>query len=170
MVLIVVAWELGTDSRGLLLGEAMLPENRERVREVMASFPEVEDVLRLLTMHLGPNSALVNAEVHLVDGMETDQIEDLLERMTRAIRHEVPEVNQTFIELHPAGRTGGRPATARPLPVLWRRPGARLVREHDREETNERKDTRDGDTRLVCSGGLVSGALSVRAFAEGARS
>lgn len=108
VVLIAVAWELGTDSRGLLLGEAMLPENRERVREVMDSFPEVEDVLRLLTMHLGPNSALVNAEVHLVDGMETDQIEDLLERITLAIRREVPEVDQTFIELHPAGRAGGR--------------------------------------------------------------
>jgi cation diffusion facilitator family transporter len=106
VVLIIVAWELGTESRGLLLGEAMLPENRERVREVMASFPEVEDVLRLLTMHLGPNSALVNAEVHLVDGLKTDKIEDLLERMTRAIRREVPEVNHTFIELHPAGRAG----------------------------------------------------------------
>jgi divalent metal cation (Fe/Co/Zn/Cd) transporter len=49
---------------------------------------------------------LVNAEIHVVDGLETDQIEDLLERITRAMRDEMPEVAYAFIELHPSGRTG----------------------------------------------------------------
>ncbi len=106
VVLIAVAWELGTDSRGLLLGEAVLSEDRQRICEVITSFPEVTDVLRLLTMHLGPDAVLVNAEIHVVDGLETDQIEELLERITRAMRDEMPEVAHTFIELHPAGRTG----------------------------------------------------------------
>ncbi len=105
-VLLVVAWELGTDSRRLLLGEAVLAEDRERIREAMLSFPEVTDVLRLLTMHLGPDAVLVNAEIHLVDGLNTDQVEELLERITRRVRGEVPEVTQTFIELHPPGRRG----------------------------------------------------------------
>ncbi len=48
----------------------------------MTSFEEVTDVLRLLTMHLGPDAVLVNTEIHVVDGLETDQIEDLLERIT----------------------------------------------------------------------------------------
>lgn len=107
-VLIAVAWELGTDSRGLLLGESMLPEDRERIREVISSFDEVESVLRLLTMHLGPSSTLVNAEVHLIDGLDTNDIESLLERMNRKISQETPEVSQTFIELHPVeGSEGG---------------------------------------------------------------
>lgn len=101
VVLLIVAWELGTDSRRLLLGESMLPEDRERVRQTIASFPEVTEVLRLLTMHLGPNSVLVNAEIHVVDGLDTDQVEDLLKRITQKIRGEAPEVVQTFIELHP---------------------------------------------------------------------
>lgn len=104
VVLLVVAWELGTDSRRLLLGESMLPEDRERIRETIASFPEVAEVLRLLTMHLGPNSVLVNAEIHVVDGLDTDQVEDLLERITRKIRGEAPEVVQTFIEPPPPRR------------------------------------------------------------------
>lgn len=106
LVLIFVAWELGTDSRALLLGEAVTPEDERRLREAMESFSEVTDVLRLLTMHLGPNSVLVNAEIHVVDGLDTNQIEDLLERITQRLRDEVPEAAHTFIELHPPGRAG----------------------------------------------------------------
>ncbi|MDQ3910597.1 MAG: cation diffusion facilitator family transporter [Actinomycetota bacterium] len=104
IILLIVAWELGTDSRRLLLGEAMLPADRRRIEEAVASFPEVTGVLRLLTMHLGPDAVLVNAEIHVVDGLATDQIEELLERITRRLRNEMPEVVQTFIELHPPGR------------------------------------------------------------------
>ncbi len=32
-------------------------------------------VLRLLTMHLEPNAVPVNAEIHIVDRLGTDQIE-----------------------------------------------------------------------------------------------
>ena len=106
VVLMIVAWELGADSRRLLLGEAVSPEDEERLREVMSSFEEVTDVLRLLTMHLGPNAVLVNAEIHVVDGLDTDQIEELLERITKALRDEMPEVAHTFIELHPPGQPG----------------------------------------------------------------
>ncbi len=63
-------------------------------------------MLRLLTMHLGPSVVLVNAEIHLVDGLGTDQIEELVERMTQAMREEMPEVAHTFIELHPPGQPG----------------------------------------------------------------
>ena len=105
-VLIMVAWELGTDSRALLIGEAVPPEDRQRLHETVTSFPEVTDLLRLLTMHLGPNAILVNAEIHVVDGLDTDQIEELLERITEAMRGKVPEVTQTFIELHPPGKKG----------------------------------------------------------------
>lgn len=105
-VLIFVAWELGTDSRALLLGESVLPEDRERLDEIVRSFSEVRDILRLITMHLGPNSVLMNAEVHLEEGLETDQIEDLLERITQEIRREMPEVRHTFIELHSPKTSG----------------------------------------------------------------
>jgi len=106
VILGFVAFELGADSRALLLGEAVLPEDEERLREIMTSFEEVTDVLRLLTMHLGPDAVLVNTEIHVVDGLETDQIEDLLERITQEMREEMPEVAQTFIELHPPGKVG----------------------------------------------------------------
>jgi cation diffusion facilitator family transporter len=99
LVLLYVALQLGIESRGLLIGEAVPAEERREMRRAMEAFPEVTRVLRLLTMHLGPNDVLVNAEVHLVNGLDTDRIELLLEEITRALRRANPKVSQTFIEL-----------------------------------------------------------------------
>ena len=103
VLLMVVAWIIGADSRDLLLGQSMRVEDRRRLREILLGFSEVTDVYRLLTMSLSPNNVLVNAELHLIDGLTTDQIEQTLERATQAIRREMPEVTQTFLELHATG-------------------------------------------------------------------
>jgi divalent metal cation (Fe/Co/Zn/Cd) transporter len=100
-VLSVVAFQLGADSRTLLIGAAAPQEDRQRVHETIAAFEEVNEILRLLTMHLGPNAMLANAESHVVDGLDTDQIEELIEQISYAIQDEVPEANQVFIELRP---------------------------------------------------------------------
>jgi cation diffusion facilitator family transporter len=105
-VLSVVAFQLGSDSRKLLIGAAAPQEDRKRVHEAIAAFEEVNEILRLLTMHLGPNAVLVNAEIHVVDGLDTDQIEDLIERVTDAIREAMPEADQVFIELRPPQQPG----------------------------------------------------------------
>jgi cation diffusion facilitator family transporter len=99
LVLLYVALQLGIESRALLIGEAVAPEERRELRAVIEAFPEVTRVLRLLTMHLGPNDVLVNAEVHLANGLDTDRIEILLEDITQALRRDNPKVTQTFIEL-----------------------------------------------------------------------
>ena len=109
VLLVFVAFNLGSDSRDLLLGEAVPPEDEQRLRETINSFSEVNDILRLLTMHLGPSTVLVNAEIHVADGLGTDQIEDLLERVTQAINDEVPDVAQTFLELHSPGHVNEAP-------------------------------------------------------------
>jgi len=106
VVLSVVAFQLGADSRALLIGAAAPQEDRQRVHETIAGFDEVNEILRLLTMHLGPHAVLVNAEIHVVDGLDTDQIEELIEQITHAIQEEMPEANQIFIELRPPKQPG----------------------------------------------------------------
>lgn len=102
LVLLFVAWELGVDSRALLLGEAMEPEGRRHLHAVLRSFPEVVHVARVLTMHLGPEDVLVNADVQVQKGLATEQVEDLLDRLNRRLQAELPQVRETFIELHSA--------------------------------------------------------------------
>src|SRR3954451_20417679 len=54
VLLMVTAVALGRDIRGLLTGEAARPDEREKIEAVLEESDEVDDVLELLTMVLGP--------------------------------------------------------------------------------------------------------------------
>ncbi len=103
-LLVVVAYVLGRDNKGLLIGEAARPEQRERLREVIMSHPEVEEVLELLTMHLGPNALLVAVRLDLRDDLTAAEVEQLSNRIDHELRHAVSEVNQVFLDATPRPR------------------------------------------------------------------
>jgi divalent metal cation (Fe/Co/Zn/Cd) transporter len=106
LVLIFVAFQLGTDSRHLLLGEAVPPEDEEHLRKVITSFAEVADVLRLLTMYLGRNAVLVNAEIHVVDGLRDRPDRGASGEDNAGAARRGARGCHTFIEFHPPGRVG----------------------------------------------------------------
>jgi len=58
----------------------------------------VQEVLELLTMHLGPDEVLVNVNVNFVDGLNTDQVEEAIDKVEKAIRSVLPVVKQVFVE------------------------------------------------------------------------
>jgi cation diffusion facilitator family transporter len=93
-----VAYGLWRDTRGLLIGEAALPEERRRIMEVLERRPEVEQVLELLTMALGPESLLVAARVDLAEGLDSDDVERLASEVDRELREAVPAVSHVFID------------------------------------------------------------------------
>jgi cation diffusion facilitator family transporter len=111
VVLAGVAVMLGSQSRSLLLGAAASPETRERLREIVHSFSEVVDMPRMLSMQLGANSVLVTGELYVRRGMTTDEIEGLIVRIDEKIGEELPEVSETFWELHGNEKIGelGKP-------------------------------------------------------------
>jgi cation diffusion facilitator family transporter len=100
-----VAVALGRDVKGLLLGEAALPEERDRMCEVLMHHEGVDQVIDLLTMALGPNALLVAARLDLSDGLDSDQVERLASRLDEALREAVPEVREVFID--PTSRSDG---------------------------------------------------------------
>src|SRR5205823_243766 len=53
IVLAAVAFVLGHQSRHLLLGAAAEPETRAAIAAIVIAFPEVDHIIRLLTMQLG---------------------------------------------------------------------------------------------------------------------
>jgi hypothetical protein len=69
---------------------------------VLATFPEVDRVLRVLTMQMGPHSVLVTGELQVHAGLETLEVEDLIARIDERISIELPEVRDTFWELRRA--------------------------------------------------------------------
>ncbi|HZD01218.1 MAG TPA: cation diffusion facilitator family transporter [Actinomycetes bacterium] len=104
LLLVVVAYVLGRDTKGLLIGEAARPEQRRQLRDVIVRHPEVEEVLELLTMHLGPNTLLVAVRLDLRDDLSAGEVERLSNEIDRELRHTVPGVYQVFLDATPRPR------------------------------------------------------------------
>jgi cation diffusion facilitator family transporter len=112
VLLAYVAYRLGRDTKGLLIGEAARPEQRERLRQAILAHPEVDVVLQLLTMYLGPESLLVAVRLDLRDGLSSQQVEAVSSRIEVELAQVVPEVTQVFLD--PTPLTQRRPAADAP--------------------------------------------------------
>ena len=101
LLLAAVAFFLAYEMKELLVGEAATREDRSAIRAATLSVKEVSSIGRLLTMQLSPNEILVNMDVHLDDGLTTDEAEAVIDVIEAAIREEVPEATRIFVELEP---------------------------------------------------------------------
>ena len=99
VVLTIVAHLLGLQARSLLIGAAAGEEVRDGIANVIAGFPEVERVVRLLTMQLGAHSVLVTGELQVSKNLSLAEAEALVARVDGALLESVPEVADTYWEL-----------------------------------------------------------------------
>jgi len=106
VLLAAVAFMLGRDTKGLLIGEGALPEEREAIDRVFEEHPGVESVEELLTMALGPASLLVAARLDFVGDLDSDAVEEAADDLERRLRDAVPEVTEVFLD--PTRRRVGR--------------------------------------------------------------
>ncbi len=85
--------------KDLLVGRSAFPEVEEKIRQAALTIPEVENILDLRTMYIGPERLLVNLEVHLQDNLNTDEIEKLTDRIKEVIQTKEPTVHHIQVEL-----------------------------------------------------------------------
>ncbi|HEY7280989.1 MAG TPA: cation diffusion facilitator family transporter [Actinomycetota bacterium] len=100
-LLAYIAFRLGRNTKGLLLGESARPEDREKIRRALEDHDGIERVLELLTMALGPESLLVAARVDLGTGMSADDVERLADDADRRVRNAVPSITYFFLDPTP---------------------------------------------------------------------
>lgn len=108
VLLIGVAGWMAHDTSELLIGAAARPAERVALQRALEDFDEIDHVLELLTMVLGPNSLLVAARVDFAAGLEDAQVEQASERIDRRLREVVPDVTEVFLDATttPASRCG----------------------------------------------------------------
>jgi divalent metal cation (Fe/Co/Zn/Cd) transporter len=99
VLLALIAFHLGRDSKDLLIGEAADPTLRQAAYRFLAEQPGIDTVVALLTMQLGPDSALLVARVDLADGFDSDGVEEASERVKAALRHEFPMFRQVYLDI-----------------------------------------------------------------------
>jgi cation diffusion facilitator family transporter len=98
LILCGTALLLIRESKGLILGEAANPEERAAIRRLAGQDEAVEEVVRSMTMYMGPGDMLLNLELKFASGLTAGGVEDAIDRVERAIRSEIPHVKHIFVE------------------------------------------------------------------------
>ncbi|MFI6335632.1 cation diffusion facilitator family transporter [Streptomyces sp. NPDC050535] len=99
LLLVGIAFWLGSDAREQLIGRAADEEQRRAIRAVLDAQPEIDSVEELLTMELGLDSTLVAARVDLVPGMDSERVEDVAIRIKRSVAEAVPQADPVFLDV-----------------------------------------------------------------------
>ena len=98
LVLCAVAGLLIYESKGLLLGESTNVETRNDIERLVTGTDGVEEVLRLLTMHVGAHRVILNLDLRFEDDLSAAEIERAIGRLEKAVRKAHPEIRYIFVE------------------------------------------------------------------------
>jgi cation diffusion facilitator family transporter len=98
IVLIGVAIFLAVEVKGLLIGEVADPVVMAAAEELVAKDPNVEKVLRVMSIQQGPGEIVVAMKVKFREGLETKELVAAINTFERGLEAKVPEIKWTFIE------------------------------------------------------------------------
>ncbi|MGD1921406.1 MAG: cation diffusion facilitator family transporter [Pleurocapsa sp.] len=98
VILCGVALLLAAESKGLLIGEGASPETVANIRKITNDDPAVDEVLKVLTLHFGPQEILLNLEIKFGRDLATEELAIAVERLENSINTQHAEVKNIFIE------------------------------------------------------------------------
>ncbi len=98
IILCGVAILLASESKGLLIGEGADATTVTSVKEITNNDPAVEKVIKVLTLHFGPQEILLNLEIKFVDDLETEELAIAIERLESSINSQHSDIKNIFIE------------------------------------------------------------------------
>ncbi len=97
LLLAVVAIILAVEMKSLLLGESAIPEEQRAIEAAITADPDVEHLVHLRTLHLGPEELLVAAKVDLGD-RSSHEIALAIDALEVRVRAAVPIARVIYIE------------------------------------------------------------------------
>ena len=98
VLLAYLGFMMAAESKDLIIGRSVSRSRRKKIRRAALSVKGVVKVMDLKTMLLGPDELLVNIEVNLVDGLDTDKVEQVIDRVRAEIELKVPEARHIQVE------------------------------------------------------------------------
>jgi cation diffusion facilitator family transporter len=97
-ILASVAFLLGRECHGLLIGEAASDEMIRRIQEVARIDDRIEQIGDPLTIYLGPHDIVLALSVQFRKDLEASELAKTIDQMESAIRRTAPDVNRIFVE------------------------------------------------------------------------
>ena len=112
VLLILVAIVLGIETKSLLVGEGASAEDLTKIRSVITNHPDVEALIHIKTLYVGPEELLVGAKVAFAATNRLTDVAASINSVESDIREAVPIARIIYIEpdvyVHPGE---GNPST-----------------------------------------------------------
>ena len=97
-LLVLVAIILGIETKSLLVGEGATDEDLAKIENAITSSPEVEHLVHLKTMYLGPDEMLVGAKITLPAVTTLTDIALAINAVEARVREAVPIARVIYLE------------------------------------------------------------------------
>jgi cation diffusion facilitator family transporter len=98
VLLVLVAVVLGIETKSLLVGEGASVADTVAIRDAINAQPEVEALIHLKTLYLGPEELLVGAKVAFARATTVVDLARSINTLEAAVRVAVPEARVIYIE------------------------------------------------------------------------
>ncbi len=98
LLLIVVAILLGVEMKSLLVGEGATEADTERIRTAVTSGDDVERIIHMKSLYLGPDELMVGMKVAVGATTSAREVAVAIDAVERRVREAVPIARVIYIE------------------------------------------------------------------------
>ena len=98
VLLILVAIILGIETKSLLVGEGASAQDVEKIRTAINAEPEVESLIHMKTLYLGPDELLVAAKIAFAGKTRLGDVALAINTVEAGIRSAVPAARVIYLE------------------------------------------------------------------------
>lgn len=98
VLLLIIAVILAIEMKSLLIGEAASQGARDQIHDAVLAGDEVERLIDLRTLHLGPDQLLVAAKLQFQRALSIDQLAAAIDAVEGRIRARVPIATIIYLE------------------------------------------------------------------------
>ncbi|WP_137843050.1 cation diffusion facilitator family transporter [Microbacterium sp. 2FI] len=97
-LLILVAITLGIETKSLLVGEGATDADHDRIVDAIVGGPEVEKLIHIKTLYLGPDELLVAAKLGFAADTTLAHVAGDIDRIEERVRQAVPAARVIYFE------------------------------------------------------------------------
>jgi cation diffusion facilitator family transporter len=98
VLLVLVALVLGVETKSLLVGEGASPEDLAAIRAAINAHKDVEALIHIKTLYLGPDELLVGAKVAFARSKKLVDVANAIDEVEASIREAVPIARVIYLE------------------------------------------------------------------------
>jgi cation diffusion facilitator family transporter len=98
VLLVVIAVVLAIETKSLLLGEAATPDDVAAIEAALTGDGQVDRIIHMRTMHLGPDELLVAAKIAVTPAASAEEVARAIDAAEARVRGAVPIARVIYLE------------------------------------------------------------------------